>query len=155
MKRVHKTINTIQILHNDIVGLFYDIKELVTTYRGNLIALCVGIAVAVFNYNRPNAGMFFKFLKRSTVKYNSETIYDLTAFEEITVGISPTNSTFEGIFRIFCFYRCDEISKRSTISLGVVAALLLVCCMMACFCCLKKRGEVYILRNPCTPPKLR
>ena len=39
----------------------YDIKELVTTYRGNLIALCVGIAVAVFNHNRPNAGMFFNF----------------------------------------------------------------------------------------------
>ena len=103
MKRVHKTINTIQILHYDIVGLFYDIKELVTTYWENLIVLCVGKAVAVFNYNRPNAGMFFKFLKRSTVKYNSETIYDLTTFEETTVGISPTNSTFEGIFHIFCF----------------------------------------------------
>ena len=63
------------------------------------------------------------------------------------MGISPTNATFEGIFRIFCFYRCYEIFKRSTISLGVVAALLLVCCMMACFCYLKKRGEVYILRN--------
>ena len=50
---------TIQTLHNDIVGLLYDIKELLTTYRRNLIALCVGIAVAVFNYNRPNAGMFF------------------------------------------------------------------------------------------------
>ena len=59
VKRVHKTINTIQILHNDIVGLLYDIKELVSTYWGNLIALCVGIAVGVFNYNRPNAGMFF------------------------------------------------------------------------------------------------
>ena len=45
------------------------------------------------------------------------------------------------------FYRRYEIFKRSTISLGIVAALLLVCCMMACFCCLKKRGEVYILRN--------
>ena len=52
---------TIQTLHNDIVGLLYDIKELLTTYRGNLIALCVGIAVAVFNYNRPNAGMLFPF----------------------------------------------------------------------------------------------
>ena len=39
----------------------YDIKELVTTYRGNLIALCVGIAVAVFNQNRHNPGMFFFF----------------------------------------------------------------------------------------------
>ena len=140
MKRVHKTINTIQILHNDIVGLLYDIKVLVTTYRENLIALCVGIAVAVFNYNRPNAGMFFKFfLKRSTVKYNSETIYVLTTFEETTVGISPTNSTFESIFRIFCFYRCYKIFKRSTISLGVVAALLLVCCMMACFLLFEKK----------------
>ena len=52
---------TIQTLHNDIVGLLYDIKELLTTYHGNLIALCVGIAVAVFNYNRPNAGMLFPF----------------------------------------------------------------------------------------------
>ena len=46
---------------------------------------------------------FLNFLKRSTVKYNSETIYDLTTFEETTVGISPTNSTSEGIFHIFCF----------------------------------------------------
>ena len=38
---------SVQTLHNDIVGLLYDIKELLTTYRGNLIALCVGIAVAV------------------------------------------------------------------------------------------------------------
>ena len=78
------------------------------------------------------------------MKYNSETIYDLTPFEETTVGISPTNSTFE-VFSVF--YKHYEIFKRSTISLGIVAALLLVCCMMACFCCLKKRGEVYILRN--------
>ena len=82
------------------------------------------------------------------MKYNSETIYDLTRFEETTVGISPTNYMFEGIFPYFLFfYRRYEIFKRSTISLGVVAALLLVCCMMECFCCLKKRGEVYILRN--------
>ena len=63
MKRIHKTINTVQILHNDIVGLMYDIKEVVTTYRGNLIALCVGIAVAVFNQNRHNPGMFFILIK--------------------------------------------------------------------------------------------
>ena len=56
-------MHTIQILHNDIVGLLYDIKELVTSYRGNLIGLCVGVAVVVFNYNRPNAGMFFNFKK--------------------------------------------------------------------------------------------
>ena len=52
------------------------------------------------------------------------------------------------VFFVFSvFYRSYEIFKRSTISLGVVAVFLLVCCMMACFCCLKKRGEVYILRN--------
>ena len=61
MKRVHKTIHTLQTLHNDIVGLTYDIKELATTYRGNFIALCVGIAVAIFNHNRHNPGMFFQF----------------------------------------------------------------------------------------------
>ena len=54
MKRVHKTMITIQTLHNDIVGLLYDIKELLTTYHGNLIALCVGIAVAVFNWRSPH-----------------------------------------------------------------------------------------------------
>ena len=59
---------TIQTLHNDIVGLLYDIKELLTTYCGYLIALSVGIAVAVFNYNRPNAGMFFPFLKKNLLR---------------------------------------------------------------------------------------
>ena len=39
----------------------YDIKELVTSYRGNLIVLCVAVAVGFFNHNRPNAGMFFNF----------------------------------------------------------------------------------------------
>ena len=60
MKRIHKTIHTLQILHYEITGLLYDIKELVTSYRGNLIILCVGIAVTFFNYNRPHAGMLFK-----------------------------------------------------------------------------------------------
>ena len=47
----------------------------------------------------------------------------------------------------FSVCRRDEIFKRSTISLGVVAALLLIFCMVSCLCCLKKRGEVYLLRN--------
>ena len=61
VKRVHKMIHTLQTLHNDIVGLLYDIKELVTSYRGNLIVLCVAVAVGFFNHNRPNAGMFLNF----------------------------------------------------------------------------------------------
>ena len=99
---------TIQTLHNDIVGLLYDIKELLTTYRGNLIALCVGIAVAVFNYNRPNAGMlfpffFFKKKKRSTRKFYFPTTYfqedptEEEEEEETTIGIYPTKSDAEGI----------------------------------------------------------
>ena len=28
-----------------------------------------------------------------------------------------------------------------------MAILLLLCCMVSCFCCIKKRGEVYFLRN--------
>ena len=54
-------IHTLQTLHNDIVGLMYDIKELVTSYRGNLIVLCVAVAVGFFNHNRPNADMFLNF----------------------------------------------------------------------------------------------
>ena len=105
MKRIHKTIHTLQILHYEITGLLYDIKELVTSYRGNLILLCVGIAVTVFNYNRPHAGMFLTNIfpeKRSTVKYNSETSNEST-FEETTTGISPTNVLSEGIFYVFKF----------------------------------------------------
>ena len=49
------------------------------------------------------------------------------------------------VFFVFC--RRDAILKRSIISLGVVCGLLLLCCMMACFCCIKKRGELYLLRN--------
>ena len=64
MKRIHKTINTIKTLHNDIVGLFYNMKELLSTYRGNLVVLGVGIAVAFLNHNRPNAGMFFSNFKK-------------------------------------------------------------------------------------------
>ena len=91
---------TIQTLHNDIVRLLYDIKELLTTYHGNLIALCVGIAVAVFNYNRPNAGMFFPFFKkRSTRKFYFQTTYfqEDSTEEETTIGIYPTKSDAEGI----------------------------------------------------------
>ena len=61
VKRVHKMIHTLQTLHNDIVGLMYDIKELVTSYHGNLIVLCVAVAVGFFNHYRPNVGMFFNF----------------------------------------------------------------------------------------------
>ena len=81
------------------------------------------------------------------MKYNSETNSAQSTFEETSVGFSPTNSSFESIFLIFCFYRRYEILERSTISLGIVCGFLLTCCMMACVCCLKKRGEVYILRN--------
>ena len=101
MKRVHKTIHTLQTLHNDIVGLMYDIKELATTYRGNFIALCVGIAVAIFNHNRHNPGMFFfNFNSRSTIvtKYQQ----DQSTVEETTVGIFPTTYTVEGISYVFC-----------------------------------------------------
>ena len=64
MKRVYKTLNTIQVVHYEIVGLFYDIKELATAYHGNLIALCVPVAVAILNHNRPDPGMFFIFFEK-------------------------------------------------------------------------------------------
>ena len=67
VKRVHKTIHTLQTLHIDIVGLMYDIKELVTSYHGNLIVLCVAVAVGIFNHNRPNAGMFLTFFEKGSL----------------------------------------------------------------------------------------
>ena len=87
---------TIQTLHNDIVGLLYDIKKLLTTYCGNLIALCVGIAVAVFNYNRPNAGMLFPFYFPTTY-FQEDPTEEEEEEEETTIGIYPTKSDAEGI----------------------------------------------------------
>ena len=51
------------------------------------------------------------------------------------------------MFLNFVFCRRDAILTRSIISLGIVCGLLLPCCMMACYCCIKKRGELYLLRN--------
>ena len=50
------------MLQNDLIGLLYDIKELVKAYKGNLIALVVGITFTIFNQNRNNPGMFSHFL---------------------------------------------------------------------------------------------
>ena len=79
-------------------------------------------------------------LEETTKEY----VHTNLTFEDFTVGVSSTYSTSQGMFFA---YRCYEVFKRSTISLGVVAALLLMCCMLACYCCLKKRGEVYLLRK--------
>ena len=46
-------------LYSEIIGIFYDTKELVRYYRGNIIALLIGIAIPIFNQNRNNQGMFF------------------------------------------------------------------------------------------------
>ena len=90
----------------------------------------------------------------TNTEFNHSTLEETTkeyvdtnlTFEDFTVGVSPTHSTSQGIFLFFA-YRCYEVFKRSTISLGVVAALLWMCCMLSCYCCIKKRGEVYNLRN--------
>ena len=101
MKRVYKTLNAIQVVYDEIVGLFYDIKELAIDYRGNLITLCVPVAVAILNHNRADAGMFFIFFeKRSTVSHTIETKYQYirSTLEDTTIQINPTNSADEGIF---------------------------------------------------------
>ena len=46
-------------LYSELIGIFYDMKELVRYYRGNIIALIIGIAIPIFNQNRNNQGMFF------------------------------------------------------------------------------------------------
>ena len=42
-----------------ITGILYDLRELVSVYHGNLIALVIGIAIPIFNHNINNPGMYF------------------------------------------------------------------------------------------------
>ena len=46
-----------------ITGLLYDLKELLTVYRENLIALVIGIAIPIFNMHRNNPGMLSSYKK--------------------------------------------------------------------------------------------
>ena len=63
VKRVQKTYSLARKLTSEITGLLYDLKELLTVYRGNLIALVIGIAIPIFNMHRNNPGMFSSYKK--------------------------------------------------------------------------------------------
>ena len=58
VKRVQKTYSLARKLTAEMTGLLYDLRELLTVYRGNLIALVIGIAIPFFNMHRNNPGMF-------------------------------------------------------------------------------------------------
>ena len=58
MKRVHKTYAIAKKLSAEITGILYDLRELVSVYRGNLIALVIGIAIPIFIHNINNPGMY-------------------------------------------------------------------------------------------------
>ena len=45
-------------LSAEITGLLYDLRELISVYCGNLIALVKGIAIPIFNQHRNNPGMY-------------------------------------------------------------------------------------------------
>ena len=49
---------------------------------------------------------------------------------------------------LFYIFRSDSAFKGSTIALGIVCFLLLISYLLTCLCLFKKRGELYILRNP-------
>ena len=68
VKRVQKTYSLARKLTAEITGLLYDLRELLTVYRGNLIALVIGIAIPIFNMHRNNPGMFssYKILYEKT-----------------------------------------------------------------------------------------
>ena len=61
VKRVQKTYSLAKKLTAEITGLLYDLRELLTVYRGNLIALVIGIAIPIFNMHRNNPGMFYSY----------------------------------------------------------------------------------------------
>ena len=58
VKRVQKTYTIARKLSAEITGLLYDLRELISVYRGNLIVLVIGIAIPIFNQHRNNPGMY-------------------------------------------------------------------------------------------------
>ena len=58
VKRVQKTYTIARKQSAEITGLLYDLRELISVYRGNLIALVIGIAIPIFNKHRNNPGMY-------------------------------------------------------------------------------------------------
>ena len=68
VKHVQKTYSLARKLTSEITGLVYDLKELLTVYRGNLIALVIGIAIPIFNMHRNNPGKFSSYKKNNYIK---------------------------------------------------------------------------------------
>ena len=62
VKHVQKTYSLARKLTSEITGLLYDLKELLTVYRGNLIV--IGIAIPIFNMHRNNPGKFSSYKKK-------------------------------------------------------------------------------------------
>ena len=128
MKRVQKTYSLARKLMAEITGLLYDLRELLTVYRGNLIALVIGIAIPIFNMHRNNPGMFSSYKK-----------YYMKIFIR---DIKLLNKNF------FYIFRHTSGLEGSTIALGVVSCVLLISCLSTCLCLFKKCGELYRLRHP-------
>ena len=58
VKRVQKTYTIARKLSAEITGFLYDLRELISVYRGHLIALVIGIDIPIFNQHRNNPGMY-------------------------------------------------------------------------------------------------
>ena len=58
VKRIQKTYTIARKLSAEITGLLYDLRELISVYCGNLIALVIGIVIPIFNQHRNNPGMY-------------------------------------------------------------------------------------------------
>ena len=58
VKHVQKTYTIARKLSAEITGLLYDLREMISVYRGNLIVLVIGIAIPIFNQHRNNPGMY-------------------------------------------------------------------------------------------------
>ena len=101
VKRVQKTYSLARKLTAEITGLLYDLRELLTVYRGNLIALVIGIAIPIFNMHRNNPGMFFLPTK---ILYEKTFVGDIKLFNK----------------HFFYIFRHTSGLEGSTIALGVV-----------------------------------
>ena len=83
------------IIFRNYRHFFMTQKELVRYYRGNIIALFIGIAIPIFNQNRNNQGIFFNYFERTIQIPDECTFNQQTSIDNIPSTLDYTESTTE------------------------------------------------------------
>ena len=70
-------------------------KIFIRYYRGNIIALFIGIAIPILNQNQNNQGMFFNYFERTIQIPDESTFNQQTSIDNIPSTLDYTESTTE------------------------------------------------------------